>query len=287
MIVKRLGLLLLTVMLMIGTWPAFLRADEVWQQLPLPHKLPVPVSGGYAWVNGVQLYYATYGSGQPLLLLHGPLGNADYWGNQVGAFAQHYQVIVLDSRGHGRSTRDAKLYSYHLLADDVLALLDLLRIDRVSIVGWSDGGNIALQLAISHPERLRRVFLFDANFNPSGLRNDVDESDTFSRYVDLAGQDYQRLSSTPEDYDLFFRIINLLWGAEPDFAPAQLGRIRTPVMIAAGEYDEVIKREHTEELRRLIPGARLTILSKASFFAMWQQPAAFNKAVLNFMAARK
>ncbi|HWT99158.1 MAG TPA: alpha/beta hydrolase, partial [Terriglobales bacterium] len=232
-------------------------------------------------------YYATYGSGQPLLLLHGPLGNADYWGNQVQDFAQHYQVIVLDSRGHGRSTRDAKLYSYHLLADDVLALLDLLRIDRVSIVGWSDGGNIALQLAITHPERLSKVFLFDANFNPSGLRNDVDESDTFSRYVDLAGQDYQRLSSTPKDYDLFFRVINLLWGAEPDFAPAQLGKIKTPVMIAAGEYDEVIKHEHTEELKRLIPNAKLTILPKASFFAMWQQPMAFNKAVLNFMAARQ
>ena len=286
MIAKRLGPFLVTVMLMISITPSFLRADEAWQQLPVPRKLPAPVSGGYAWVNGVQLYYATFGSGAPLLLLHGPLGNADYWGNQIQAFAAHYQVIVLDSRGHGRSTRDARLYSYRLLADDVLALLDLLRIDRVSIVGWGDGGNIALQLAITHPERLDKMFLFDANFNPSGLRNDVDESDTFSRYIDRAGQDYQRLSSTPEDYDLFFRVINILWGAEPDFAPAQLGGINAPVMIAGGEYDEVIKREHTEELKRLIPGARLAILPKASFFAMWQQPEAFNRTVLDFLAKR-
>lgn len=284
MAVKRRALLLMTLMLLAGIAPAPLCADEIWQRLPLPHKLPDPTSGGYAWINGVQLYYATFGSGEPVLLLHGPLGNADYWGNQVQAFARHYHVIVLDSRGHGRSTRDARLYSYRLLADDVLALLDLLKIERVAVVGWGDGGNIALQLAITHPERLSKAFLFDANFNPSGLRNDVDESDTFVRYIDLAGQDYLRLSSTPEDYDLFFRSVNLLWGAEPDFAPAQLGSIKAPVMVAAGEYDEVIKREHTEALERLIPGSQLTILPNASFFAMWQQPEAFNKAVLNFLA---
>jgi pimeloyl-ACP methyl ester carboxylesterase len=286
MIAKRCALLLLTLMPMIGITPSYLRADEIWRQLPLPEKLPDAVDHGYAWIDGVQLYYATFGQGQPVLLLHGPLGNADYWGNQVQAFAQHYQVILLDSRGHGRSTRDARLYSYRLLADDVVGLLDHLRIERVSIVGWSDGGNIALQLAITHPERLNKVFLFDANFKPSGFRSDVDESDTFMRYVDLAGHDYQRLSSTPQDYDLFFHVINLLWGAEPDFTPAQLGSIKAPVMIAAGEYDEVIRPEHTEELSRLIPGAHLTIVPKASFFAMWQQPMAFNKAVLDFLAGR-
>src|SRR5260221_1034249 len=284
MAVKRLGLLLMTLVLIIGTAPSFLRADEIWQRLPPPRTLPDRTSSGYAWINGVHLYYASFGSGEPLLLLHGPLGNADYWGNQVQVFAQHYRVIILDSRGHGRSTRDAKRYSYHLLVDDVLALLDLLKIDRVSIVGWSDGGNIALQLAITHPERLNKAFVFDANFNPSGMRNDVDENDTFVRYVDLAGQDYLSLSSTPEDYDLFFHAINFLWGAEPDFRPTQLGSIKSPIMIPAAEHDEVVKREHTETLARLIPGSRLTILPRASFFAMWQRPDAFNKAVLDFLA---
>src|SRR5690348_5844325 len=103
MIARRLGPFLMTLMLMTGIAPSLLRADEIWQQLPLPQKLPDPARGGYLWVDGVQLYYAIYGSGQPLLLLHGPLGNAEYWGNQVQVFAQHYQVIVLDSRGHGRS----------------------------------------------------------------------------------------------------------------------------------------------------------------------------------------
>lgn len=286
MAVQRLGLLLMASTFLALAAPRSPVAEEIWQQLPQPQKLPVPDSGGYAWVNGVQLYYASFGSGEPVLLLHGPLGNADYWGNQVAALARHYRVVVLDNRGHGRSSRDARLYSYHLLTEDVLALLDLLKIDRVSVVGWGDGGNIALQLAMSHPERLRKAFIFDANFNPSGLRNDVDESETFVRYVDLAGRDYLRLSPTPDDYDLFFRAVNFLWGAEPDFTPAQLGSIKVPVMIAAGDHDEVIKREHTEALVRLIPGSRLVILRRASFFAMWQQPVAFNKAVLDFLASR-
>jgi pimeloyl-ACP methyl ester carboxylesterase len=285
--VKRWFLLCMMLALIISATSSHLRADEIWQRLPPPRSLPEPTSSGYAWVNGVQLYYASFGSGEPLLLLHGPLGNADYWGNQVRAFARQYRVIILDSRGHGRSTRDARLFSYHLLADDVLALLDLLQIDRVAVVGWSDGGNIALQLAITHPERLSKAFIFDANFNPSGMRSDVDQSDTFVRYVDLAGQDYLRLSSTPGDYDLFFHAVNFLWGAEPDFTPAQLGSIRLPILIAAGDHDEVVKQAHTEALARLIPGARLVLLPKASFFAMWQQPAAFNRAVLDFLAGAR
>ncbi len=279
---QRLLAFLIAVILACWTLPAP-GADEIWHQLPAPRKLPDPSTSGYAWVNGIQLYYATYGTGEPLLLLHGPLGNSDYWGNQVPAFARKYRVIIIDSRGHGRSTRDNHLYSYRLLASDVLALLDLLHIDKVSIVGWSDGGNIGLQLAIHHPERLRKLFVFDANFNPSGFRSDVDESDTFIRYVEQAGRDYQRLSATPEDYWYFFQAVNLMWGAEPNFTIQQLGRIRMPVMIAAGAHDEAIKSDHTAQLARSIPGAKLLILPDAGFFAIWQQPKRFNKAVLDFL----
>src|SRR6185369_3285255 len=110
------------------------------------------------------------------------------------------------------------------------------------------------------------AFVFDANFSPMGIQGDVDDNDTFVRYVDLCGQDYQRLSSTPEDFELFLRVVNVMWGAEPDFTPSQLASIKAPVMIAAGDHDEVIKPEHTETLARLIPGSHLDILPQASFF---------------------
>src|SRR5262249_29475756 len=118
--------------------PTAAATERVWQQLPEPKPLPDPASSGYAWINGIQLYFETFGEGDPVLLLHGALGNADYWGNQVPALAKKYRVIVIDARGHGRSTRDGKLFSYRLFAADVIALLDLLKIDKVSIIGWSD-----------------------------------------------------------------------------------------------------------------------------------------------------
>jgi pimeloyl-ACP methyl ester carboxylesterase len=130
--------------------------------------MPAPVERGMAPVNDIQMYYALYGEGEPVLLIHGGLGNADVWGYQVPALAAGHKVIVADSRGHGRSTRSAKPFGYQLMADDYLALLDHLGIDRTALVGWSDGGIIGLDIAIRHPERLSRLFAFAANYTPGG-----------------------------------------------------------------------------------------------------------------------
>ena len=106
------------------------RGEPLWQTLP-PTPAPVPGEhSGHAKVNGISLYYATIGQGPPVVLLHGGLSNSDYWGNQVKALAPHHTVIVVDSRGHGRSTRDARPYGYDLMADDVVALLDTLHIGQ-------------------------------------------------------------------------------------------------------------------------------------------------------------
>jgi pimeloyl-ACP methyl ester carboxylesterase len=127
-------------------------AEERWQKLPQPPPMPMPVKSGYARVNDIKMYYAIFGSGDPVLLIHGGLGHADIWSNQVADLAKDHQVIVADSRGHGRSTRTAEPYGYDLMASDYLALLDYLRIDKVALVGWSDGGIIGLDIAMSHPE---------------------------------------------------------------------------------------------------------------------------------------
>ena len=262
------------------------RADEIWQQLPPVPELPKAKKSGYAEVNGIKLYYAIYGKGQPLLLLHGGLGNADYWGDQVPTFANKYQVIVVDSRGHGRSTRDGKPYSYGLMAADVLALLDFLKIKRTALVGWSDGGVIGLDIAIHHPDRLTKLFAFGANYNLAGVRPDIGNSAVFKRYITQAGQDYTRLSKTPADYESFLAAISKMWETEPNYSQDQLHHISVPTAISDGEHDEAIRRDHTEEMAKLIPNAKLIILPDASHFAMWQQPAAFNKAVLDFLAGK-
>jgi pimeloyl-ACP methyl ester carboxylesterase len=260
-------------------------AEDKWMRLGEVAAMPAPAESGYADVNGIEMYYATFGAGEPVILLHGGLGNADYWGNQVPELAKQFKVIVADSRGHGRSTRSAEPYSYELMASDVVALMDHLKIDKASLVGWSDGGIIGLDIAIKHPERLDKLFAFGANYNVAGLREDIADSVVFNAYIEKAGKDYEKLSKTPTEYEGFLNAIGEMWATQPDYSPEQLKSIPVPTVIADGEYDEGIKQEHSKEMAGLIPGAKLLVMPELSHFAMWQDPAAFNAAVMDFLTA--
>ena len=101
--------------------------------------------------NGIEMYYAVFGAGDPVLLIHGGLGHADIWASQVATRSKTHKVIVADSRGHGRTTRNQQPFGYDLMASDYLALLDFLKIDKTALVGWSDGGIIGIDIALNHP----------------------------------------------------------------------------------------------------------------------------------------
>ena len=161
--------------------------------------------------------------------------------------------------------------------------MDILSIKKASIVGWSDGGNIGIDIAINNPERLVKLFVFGANFNPSGVKPTVETDPVFGAYIDRAAVDYSRLSKTPKQFDEFVAQISEMWAKEPNFAPEQLKSIKVPVAVADGEYDEAIDPEHTKQMASLIPGSTRIIMPNLSHFAMWQDPAAFNSAVLNFL----
>ena len=261
-------------------------AEPRWQMLP---PTPSPVAGettGHAEVDGIALYYATIGKGPPVLLLHGGLANSDYWGNQVRALMPHHEVILVDSRGHGRSTRDTDPFGYDLMADDVVGLLDTLKISRADIVGWSDGGIIGLDIAIRHPTRVGKVFAFAANSVTSGVVPDVEKNPTFARFIARAGDEYRHLSPTPRQYDAFVAQIGHMWDSQPNWTDGQLKSITSQVEIADGDHDEAIKRAHTEYLAATIPGAGLLILPNASHFAFLQDPDLFDAAMLNFLDGR-
>src|SRR5215470_3342100 len=162
------------------------RAEPPWLQLPPTPTLPKASKSGLAEVNGVKIWYATFGRGTPVILLHGGLANSNYWGRMVPELAARHQVIVMDSRGHGRSTRSSEPIGYDLMASDVLAVMDFLKIDKAAIVGWSDGAIIGLDIAINHPSRLTRLFAFAANSDPSGVA-DISKSDVFNAFIARAG----------------------------------------------------------------------------------------------------
>ena len=258
-------------------------AAEVWQTLPPTPTRPKAAVEGKAPVDGIEIYYAEYGAGEPVILLHGGLANSDYWGNLIPALAPHYRVIVMDSRGHGRSTRDAQPYGYDLMASDVVGLMDYLKIQKADVVGWSDGAIIGLDLAMNHPDRIDRLFAFAANVTLAGLKDGFDKNPTFAAFIERAGEEYKRNSPTPDDYDAFLTQIGGMWASQPNWSAADLARIRTPVLIADGEHDEAIRRDHTELMAKEVPGAKLLILPGVSHFAMLQNPAEFNAAVLGFL----
>ncbi len=263
------------------------RADEPWQTLPPTPSLPKPLSSGFAAVNDIRMFYAVFGEGSPVLLLHGGLANSSYWSDVIPILVQrHLMVIVADSRGHGRSTRSAQAYSYDLMASDVVALLDYLKIAKTDLVGWSDGGIIGLDIAMRHPERLRRLFAYGANSDPSGLKEDMDNNPTWSAFVKRGRDEYAALSATPKDYDGFRAQIEKMWAQQPNWSAQQLGRISVRTAIADGAHDEAIKREHTEYLARTIPRAKLVILGDASHFGMLQNPPEFAAAVVGFLTER-
>jgi len=260
-----------------------LARSPLWLELPPTPALPATTRSGYAPVNGIRLWHAVFGQGEPVVFLHGGLANANYWGLQVPVVAQHYQVIVLDSRGHGRSTRDNQPYGYDLMADDVVGLLDHLKIPRAAVVGWSDGGILGLDLAIRHPDRVSKVFVFAANSDPSGVVDGVEKNPTFARFIARAGEEYRALSATPNDYQAFVTAISRMWATQPNWSAQQLAAIRTPMLVVDGDYDEAIKRPHTEYLAATIPRTGLLILPDTSHFSFLQDPDQFTWHVLHFL----
>jgi len=260
-------------------------ASETWQTLPAPAELPALTMRGHVVHDGASLWFATVGSGAPVLLLHGGLGSADDWGNQVPALvAARRRVILIDSRGHGRSTRDARPMDYERMESDAIAVLDELGIRKVDVVGCSDGGIVGLIMAMRHPRRVKSVFAFGANMDQKGANPDAMSSPMLPVFLEQAKKAYQRLSPTPNDADAFVEAMETLWSSQPNYSAADLARIKGPrVAIVDGEHEEFVTRAHTEYLARAIPGAQLTILRGVSHFAPVQDARAFNEAMLAFL----
>jgi pimeloyl-ACP methyl ester carboxylesterase len=261
--------------------PSF--AEYPWMRLPPTPTLPRPQTSGIAPVNGVRIWYAEFGHGEPVILLHGGLANSNYWGLQVPALAQHYHVIVLDSRGHGRSTRNNVPIRYQLMASDVVSLMDYLHIRKAALVGWSDGAIIGLEIAIHHPERVTRLFAFAANSNPSGVK-DLSNSPVFRNFFQRAAKEYSQLSPTPTQFAEFRASIEQLWASKPNLSDEQLSHISVPIWIVDADHDEAIKRHDTDHMAALIPGCGELILPEVSHFAFIQDPVMFNQSLLHFLS---
>ncbi len=247
--------------------------------------LPVTDEQGYVENDGARIWYAAYGAGTPVILLHGGLGHSGNWGYQVPALLKNgYRTVLIDSRGHGRSTRDTRPYSYELMASDVLAVMDSLSIKKAGLVGWSDGACTALVLAAESPSRAAGVYFFACNMDPSGAKEITEFAPILKRCIGRHIKDYQRLSDTPDQFEEFSNAVGLMQRTQPNYSAHDLAQISVPVTIVQSEYDEFIKREHAEYLARSIPNAEYVFLRGVSHFAPLQRPEQFNTPMLAFLS---
>jgi pimeloyl-ACP methyl ester carboxylesterase len=246
--------------------------------------LPATNACGYVEHDGAQIWYSTYGSGAPVILLHGGLGHGGNWGYQVPMLVSSgHRAVLIDSRGHGRSTRDLRPFTYELMASDVLAVMDALHLDKAPIVGWSDGACTALILARQSPTRIAGVFFFACNMDPSGTKI-LEPSPILARCFQRHAMDYAELSRTPDQFKAFAAAVGQMQKSEPNYSARDLAEIHVPVAIVQSEHDEFIKLEHAEYPARSIPGAELILLPGVSHFAPLQRPRQFNGAVRAFLA---
>lgn len=227
--------------------------------------------GHWAEVNGHRLYYETVGTGRPLLLLHGG-GNSIHgsFAKQLDVFAKTHAIIAPEQIGHGHTPDVGGPLTYARMASDTAALLVKLKIRDVDVVGWSDGGIVALILAAQHPELVRRVAVSGANFTPEGyLADDLRQM----RATDVG---------TPTTLEAR---LNHLWATSPtkdELNPALLAGINKRVLVIVGDHD-AIQLDHTIALYRALPDARLCILPGTGHGTFIQRPDWVNAIVTSFL----
>ncbi|MGH1414123.1 MAG: alpha/beta fold hydrolase [Pelagimonas sp.] len=260
-------------------------AEDRWMSIPAAPAMPEAASSGTSTLNGIEMYHAVYGDddGTPILMIHGGLAHADIWSAQVADLMTDHKVIVADTRGHGRSTNDGSDYSYDLLAADYLALLDQLNVDKVHLVGWSDGANIGYVLSQTHPERLASHFAHAGNVTLDGIDPNVETNEVFGGYIEMMAADYGAMSPTPEEFDAFLSGVATMWGTSKPGGTEALKSVAVPTLVVQSEFDEAILMEHSVMIADLIPSAELQILENTSHFAAFQAPNEYTAAIRAFI----
>jgi pimeloyl-ACP methyl ester carboxylesterase len=222
----------------------------------------------YVDVNGVHMYYETYGDGTPLVLLHGGMLSIDLnFDGLIPTLARKHRVIGVEMQGHGRTADTDREITPAALASDMVGLLDHLGLDRTHVLGHSMGGAVTMELAISHPDRVRSVVPISVSVRPDGIHEDLSDPSTFATSPimptpeDFAAfrAEYERLSPHPEHFDEFLARLSASNADLKGWSDDQLAGIAAPVLLVIGDRD-FTTNEHAALMQKLIPGSQLAIL---------------------------
>ncbi|MCR5622804.1 MAG: alpha/beta hydrolase [Treponema sp.] len=219
-------------------------------------------------------HFVEQGQGNSVIFLHGNGEDCGYFGGQLDEFSKYYHVYALDTRGHGKTPRGDAPFSIRQFADDLLGFLDAHQIAKAHLLGFSDGGNIAMLFAMRYPDRVNRLILNGANLNPAGVKRSVQIP------IELGYRIARLFSGKSSSARLHAEILGLMVN-EPDVKPEELAAIQAKTLVIAGTND-MITEAHTRLIAACIPDSRL-VLIQGSHFIAHENPDEFNRAVLAFL----
>jgi len=242
--------------------------------------------GRYIDVNGLNTYYEVSGKGERLFLMHGGFCTVESFARQTPDFAARYQVIVPERRGHGRTPDIDGPITYEAMAQDTIGLMDALGISNAHLVGYSDGGNTALIIALKRPDLIRKMVCIGANFHYNGMAPvavQVMEHATPNNFYPWLINKYKEVSPDgPEHLPVVFEKILRMWRDEPALTSEDLGRIQAPTLVLVGDRDWVAM-EHTVQMYESIPNAQLCVVPGATHGAPFEKASLVNQVVLDFL----
>jgi pimeloyl-ACP methyl ester carboxylesterase len=251
----------------------------VAQEKPVPYG-DNSAAGKFYDINGIKMYCEIYGAGKPLLLIHGNGGSIKAFAHNIPFFAAKYRVIAADSRAQGKSKDGGKLLTFEMMADDEAALLDALHVDAAYVIGWSDGGIVALLMAMRHPEKVIKLAATGANIQPdaTAFRAGVWDADK-KRYDADRGKVWNS-----EKERAGWKLFMLDW-EQPNIPFAALGAIRCPSLIICGDHD-LISIEHTVKIFQNIPKAELWVVPASGHATLIEHKAEFDAKVDEFFSKK-
>lgn len=222
----------------------------------------------------IQLYYKEAGEGEPLILLHGNGENSGYFVHQIEYFKEKYHVYAIDTRGHGKSPRGTRPFTISQFADDLLAFMNLHGLEKVNILGFSDGGNIALLFALRHPKRVKRLILNGANLDPKGVKASVQIPIVIGYKIASFFAKFSQ--NAKKNAEVLALMVN-----EPHIQAEELEGLRVRTLVIAGTED-MIKDDHTKLIFKSLPNSELEVIAGNHFIAN-KNPVEFNRAVEKFL----
>lgn len=239
-----------------------------------------PAAGKFYEVRGIKLYCEIYGSGKPLLLIHGNGGNISAFSHTIPYFATKYRVIAVDSRAQGKSKDNGPDLSFEMMADDFAALLDQLGIQSTYVIGWSDGGINALVLAMRHPEKVIALAATGANLWPDASAFAPGIWDGWEKRYET---DRNKIWKTEKERNAW-KLFMLDW-SQPHISLDSLKKIRCPSLIICGDHD-LISIEHTVQIYRGIPHSALWVVPHSGHATLIEHSNEFNRVVDQFFSEK-